>query len=203
MKYLSSSKSGQTWGLIESPRAAALLADPDAFRFFAPFLAQTCTASDAARRAASRIDTMLYRIETLLEAGLIEKIPGPTPRSRKRYRSVADRFLIPFEKTQFDTLVQLFLRHDVPQQRQFAEALVGTVGDEGGWMLRIHRDDGAGRSAVTVDAAPAGQPDWDMVQMLASGAPATWYTSQGLYMDDITAKELQHDLLALWQKYAL
>lgn len=188
--------------MIETPSAAALLADPEAFRFFAPFLAQTCTAGQAAQRAGSRIDTMMYRIERYLQAGLIELVPGVTPRSRKRYRSVTDRFVVPFEATYFESLVELLLGHDASQQRLFAEALVAAVaGDGGGWMLRIHRDDAHGRRGITVDAAPSGQLDWHMTQMLAPGTPATWYTTQAIFLDAACAKELQGDLLALWQKY--
>jgi len=179
-----------------------LLSDPEAFRFFTPFLAETCTASQAARRISSRIDTMMYRIEKFLEAELLELVPGPTARSRKRYRAVADGFVVPFEATHFETLVELILQRETAQQRQFAEALVTAMaGEGGGWMLRFHCHDERGRRSVTVDAAPREQLDWDMMEMLAPKAPATWFTTQGLVLDEPLAKELQRDLAALWQKY--
>lgn len=202
MKSLFSSKTGRAWGVIESQKLATLLVDADAFHYFLPFMLNTCTASQAARQAKARIDTMLYRIERFLAVGLLVEVPGVTPRSRKRYRSVAERFVVPFEATQAETLVELLMSRERPQQRQLAQALVTAIAGEGtGWMLRIHCDDSLERPSVTVDAAPQDQLDWDMAEMLAPSAPATWYTTQTLNLDESAAKELQRDLLALWRKY--
>ncbi len=144
----------------------------------------------------------MYRVERLLEAGLLTRVDVSGLRGRKRYKAVADRFVVPFDATRFETLVDLLLHHAAEHQRQFARGLVAAMaGDEGGWMLRVHRDDENDRESLTVDAAPQGQLDWQMTEMLAHDAPATWFTWQGLRLKQAHAKALQRELLSLWQRY--
>lgn len=202
MEWRSSTKTGHRWGVLDAQQATGLLGTRETLKFFWPFLNRVCTAQQAAQEAGVRLDTMLYRIERFLELGLLSQVPGAHSRSRKQYRAVADRLLVPFEKTHFETLVELMLAQQEPTRRLFAQQLVHLVaGDSGGWMVRIHRDDPEGRSSRTMDAAPLNNIDWEMTEMLAPNLPATWYSLQGLPLTDSQAKALQHDLLALWKKY--
>ncbi len=198
MKQLVSSKTGRRWGLVDTLETASVLADPQAMEVLTPFLGRSCTVGQAAKGLGARIDTMMYRVERLLAVGLIRREEGLSPRSRKVYRAVEDRFVIPFETTRFETLVDLMVRYNAEPHQRFARALVTSMrGEQGGWMVRIHRDDGG----WTVDAAPQGQLDWQMTAMLAQDAPATWYTGQGLHLTREQAKALQQELWTVWQRY--
>lgn len=198
MKHVFSSQSGRTWGLIEAEPAVTMLSDPDTLRYLSPFLGRTLTVTQAGRLAGARTDTMMYRTERFLEAGLLIEVP--TDGRRRQYRAAADRFALPFEATRFESLVEVLLRHTDDARQKFARGLVASMaGEQGGWMLRIHRDNG--RDLHSVDAAPMGDFDWTMKQMLAPDSPATWLTVQALRLADRQAKELQHELLALWDRY--
>ena len=201
MKQLFSSTTGEAWGVVEDPLAVEMLTRPEVTRFVVPFLAQDCTAGQAARRLGVRIDTMLYRIGRMMELGLLKQVPPITGR-RRRYRTVADRFVVPFETTQFETLVEMVLRHNTAPHHQFARSLVAAIqGEQGGWMVRIHRDGKRSAERYTVDAAPMGQLDWQMSEMLSEDQPAIWYTTHDLRLERADAKALQRDLLDLWQRY--
>ena len=95
-----SSRSAHT---VQDERQAKLLSEQSSFRYFAPFLAKTCTVSLAAKELGCNLDTMFYRVKTFLDAGLlgvvqVEKRAG---RSIKHYRSTHDAYYVPSGITSF------------------------------------------------------------------------------------------------------
>jgi hypothetical protein len=89
---------------IKDTEQARLLTDPDSFRFFKPFIAQACTVSQAAKEVGCKVDTMLYRVKTFVEVGLLKVVETEHRRGRpiKVYRSSADAYFVPFAVTPFD-----------------------------------------------------------------------------------------------------
>ena len=91
---------------VTDPKQAQLLTDPTSKAFFVPFLAHESSASQAASELARDLNTVLYRIKVLLEAGLIEIAREEKRKGRpiKFYRSVYDAYLVPFSLTPFASL---------------------------------------------------------------------------------------------------
>jgi hypothetical protein len=91
---------------INDPEQAKLLTDPESFRYFAPFLARDCTVSQAAEELGCHLDTMLYRVNLFLKAGLLDVVGTEPRRGRpvKVYRSSADAYFIPFALTPFEDI---------------------------------------------------------------------------------------------------
>ena len=91
---------------VMDPEQARLLTEPVSKEFFKPFLAHERSASEAAAIMKCSLNTMLYRIKTLLQAGLLE-ITREVPRKGravKVYRSVHDAYFVPFSVTPYATL---------------------------------------------------------------------------------------------------
>ena len=85
---------------------ARLLTEPVSKEFFKPFLARERTASEAAAVMQCSLNTMLYRIKTLLRAELLKVVHEEPRKGRavKIYRSVHDAYFIPFTVTPYATL---------------------------------------------------------------------------------------------------
>ena len=85
---------------------ARLLTEPISKEFFKPFLARERSASEAAAIMQCSLNTMLYRIKTLLRAGLLGVVRKEPRKGRavKIYRSVYDAYFVPFSVTPYATL---------------------------------------------------------------------------------------------------
>jgi len=104
---------------VTDPEQARLLTEPVSKKFFKPFLARERSASEAAAMLRCSLNTTLYRIKTLLRAGLIEVVRERPRKGRtvKVYRSVHDTYFIPFNVTLYATLEE---RLDVQAEPIFA-----------------------------------------------------------------------------------
>ncbi len=105
---------------VEDERQAKLLSDAESFRYFKPFIARDRTVSQAAEEVGCNLDTMLYRVKTFLEAGLlrVDRLEPRAGRPIKHYRSLADAYLIPHSATPYADVeerlrAQMRAGHDV------------------------------------------------------------------------------------------
>ncbi len=91
---------------VTDPEQARLLTEPVSKEFFKPFLAHERSASEAAKMLKTSLNTTLYRIKTLLRAGLLEVTRERPRKGRavKLYRSVYDAYFVPFKVTPYATL---------------------------------------------------------------------------------------------------
>ena len=91
---------------VADTEQARLLTEPTSKGFFKPFLAYERSASEAAAIMRCSLNTMLYRIKTLLRAGLLEVTQEKQRKGRavKIYRSVHDAYFIPFKVTPYATI---------------------------------------------------------------------------------------------------
>jgi hypothetical protein len=107
---------------VTEPEQARLLTEPTSKEYFKPFLAQERSAAEAATVANCSLNTMLYRIKTFLQAGLLEvvRVVPRKGRAVKIYRSVHDAYFIPFKATPYATLEEGLEAHAAPI---FAELL--------------------------------------------------------------------------------
>ena len=91
---------------VTDTEQARLLTEPTSKEFFKPFLARERSAAEAAAVMRCNLNTMLYRIKTLLRAGLLEVVREEPRKGRavKIYRSVHDAYFVPFRVTSYATL---------------------------------------------------------------------------------------------------
>ncbi len=91
---------------VTDPEQARLLTEPVSKEFFKPFLAHERSAAEAADILKAGLNTTLYRIKTLLRAGLLEVTRERPRKGRavKLYRSVYDAYFVPFSVTPYATL---------------------------------------------------------------------------------------------------
>jgi hypothetical protein len=94
--------------VVSDPVQAEFLTDPTKKTFFTPFLARERRVAEAAAEVGCSLNTMLYRVRTMLDCGLLTIVREEprAGRASKVYRSVHDAYFVPFVATPYDTLEQ-------------------------------------------------------------------------------------------------
>ena len=147
----------ETFHYIKNKAQAKALSDQKTFHHFSPFIAQDCSASEAAEEASCSLEAMLYRIKQFLNLDLLkivreEKRAG---RAIKVYRSSFDAYFIPFEMTPFasveERLEHLFHEHDKDVIRSMT-ALLQNKNLTGQRVFRAPDGEVWRQSASTIDS---------------------------------------------------
>lgn len=147
---------------VTNPEQARLLTEPVSKEFFKPFLARERSASEAADILKAGLNTTLYRIKTLLRAGLLE-VTREVPRKGravKIYRSVHDAYFVPFNVTPYATLEERLW----VQARPIFNGLIGAYAaalratDLYGHHVFIGRNGAVWTSDLLPDQTPTGLP---------------------------------------------
>ena len=185
--------------VVQSEAQAKLLTDWNSFRYFAPFLARTCTVSVAAQEVGCKLDTMFYRVKTFLEVGLLsvahtEKRAG---RSVKHYRSSHDAYYVPWAATDFEETTRRSLRL---YEEVIADELARTVRalDRQGW--RFFRDKSGEVSSHTAKGETHAL-DYELLPQLPYCDDAAFSPTAELFTDTLllTNEEAKALLSQLYQ----
>lgn len=189
-----------------SSRAALFLMNPDSFRYFEPFLAQSSTVSSVARRLGVDASSVLYRVKQMRSLGLLE-ITQTEPRAGRairHYRSASDEFFVPFALTSADTLRSLSAQFTTEFQRSFDSAYAkaleqsGIASDLG---IRIWRNPDGHTSRDLMPAAQASGDTTFSAWLLAASMPAIWNQHAWLRLSESDGKALQLELARVWQTF--
>lgn len=110
--------------VIRDERQAAFLTDPRSKLFFTPFLGESRTVKEAADVVGCAVNTMLYRVKVMVEAGLLQVVAVRKRNGRpmKVYRSTSDAYFIPLAATAFDTIEHRALSQGEPIFRHLVSA---------------------------------------------------------------------------------
>ena len=192
----------KTWFVVEDPNAARVLADVEQRRYLLPFMCGELSLSEAARRLDVKPTAMLYHVNKLLALGLLEvaRVRQRRGRSSKLYRASAERFFIPFSLTQADTVQSLSLGTSLRFEKAFQHDLISAemdIGDDWGIAIYVMDDGGLSVDLTTSREHPAE----DTAFVLAADHPAVWSCWLELNLGFEEAKTLQHELVALWERY--
>jgi hypothetical protein len=193
---------------VQDPEQARLLSDPESFEFFKPFIAQDCTVSRAAKEVSCKVDTMLYRVKTFVEAGLLKIVATENRRGRpsKVYRSSADAYFVPFAVTPFEDI-------EAAIKSQHQEALdivahhmarvVQSSGRDGRHIFRDQRGEVSWVSGATADDAVLNLDDLSELSrnIYATERMIGESASDELELSDDEAKELILEFYKLWRGY--
>jgi hypothetical protein len=192
---------------VDDPAAAAVVLDPAARRYLAPFLGRERRVSDVARELGADMSAVLYRVRQFLRLGLLEvaRVEPRRGRAVRYYRSVAKRFFVPFGATtlaaQEALSPQTFAELQQALNESIGAAWTEAAGDER--PLGVHvfrgRDD-----AVLMDVVPDGDdehPSDFFTSLLESDAPAVWDTWGSISLAPEDAKALQREIASLVGRY--
>jgi hypothetical protein len=193
---------------IKDLEQARLLSDPESFEFFKPFMAQDCTVSRAAKEVGCKVDTMLYRVKTFVEAGLLKIVATENRRGRpsKVYHSSADAYFVPFAVTPFEdieTAVKQNIQNGVDIIANHLARVIRHSGRDGRHIFRDQRGEVSWVSGATADDAVLNLDD---LSELARNIYATERmigesASDELELSDDDAKELMLEFYKLWRGY--
>lgn len=143
---------------VQDPEQARLLTHPESFKYFEPFIARERTVSQAAEEVGCKLDTMLYRVKTFLNAGLlnVSRLEKRAGRSIKHYRSNADGYFIPFAVTPYADLAE-WLKENIREDHELLvrnlASLLSQRGHEGKRIFRSRDGEVWNQSASATDSS--------------------------------------------------
>lgn len=184
------------WAEVHDHAQAEALTDPARLRFLVPFLARARTVGAVAREMGAHPDTVLYRVRTLVELGLLRVDREEPRRGRaiKHYRSSADGYFVPFHASPYADLEEdLRTSWQAPFHTLVSNmaALLRSAGIEGHRVYRVG-------DTVHVDSAPSLDRPLDLAHPDLRHATVQHRTLQ-LTADE--AERLQGELNTLLQRY--
>ena len=179
---------------------ARLLSNPSSFKFFEPFIARERSVTDAAEEVGCKLDTMLYRVKTLLKAGLLKvsRLEKRAGRPIKHYRSVHDAYFVPFEVTPYAELEERMRDHHRSQEAVILPAVTKLLRESGLEGYEFYRHTGsdtvwsnsAGRSGELSDVLRLFLNPHDARLTASYQGPIGGDFSSRVYLTDAEAKEL-------------
>lgn len=193
---------------VTDPEQARPLSNAQTFEFFRPFAARERTATEAAEELGVNLDTMLYRIKTFLNVGLlhVSRLEKRAGRPIKYYRSVHDAYFIPFDVTPFaDTEERLRYYFD-KRSALIAPKMAAFLRQSGREGRRIYRN--LNNDEVWSESAAEAVSDFNLYDAesyrnyMASyrGLPAEFMDDM-LKLTDADARALLADIYEVWRRY--
>lgn len=191
------------WKQVTEPEAVRLLLDTNIRAVLEPFILETLSVKMVAERLGRPLNAVHHRVRQFERLGLleVERLEQRQGRAVKHYQATAKGFFVPFTATNFDNLSQFLLDQLTPvtqyliqQTARSGQGLVQNIAQVG---FRLY--DGGG--FVSSDFSPEGQ-DYDFFStLLAPESPALMFSVFPLRLSRADAKALQHELVALMEKY--
>jgi DNA-binding Lrp family transcriptional regulator len=188
---------------LTDPEAVAFLTSPKGAEMLYPFLDGARSASETAAAVGVTPAAMDYRIRKLLRLGLIE-VTGSRPRrgpAIKLYRAVADRFVVPFDATPHATLETLVAAVTEGLEEAMLRSVFRAYRDaEAPWAMILGRN-AQGQTAMWFSTTDDLEPEPSTDAASHPDAPAVWSSTLSLDLSPRDAKELQRELIELYERY--
>ena len=186
------------WHWITRADAADALLEPTTFRYFALFIGQELTLSEAARRLELKRTTLRYHVTRFVAWGVLRVTMSTRgKRPRKTYSAAHERLFIPFAVSSWESLEACAQAAQGVYQRDFVadftramEQNVSRVAQGGTVIHRRHH------ASVSVDFSPTPPPDIDALPVTEVGLWSSWTT---LHLTAEEGRELEATLRAYWE----
>jgi hypothetical protein len=166
------------------------------------FMTGEFTLTQAADALEVGLSTLHYRVQRLLDQGLLEVVREEARRGRpqKVYRAVAERFVVPFELSDDESLEVLLLRlAETPQQVIFKSVIRSLRDHAFDWdvVVRVAEES----DSIEIALTPRGydRPMDEAMRQPDMPAVVLSWTSVSLPFAD--AKELQREMFSLLERY--
>lgn len=188
---------------VSDPQMAEMLLEEKALRILSPFVSSERTALSVAEELAMPLNSLLYQVKRLMGVGLLEisRSERRAGKALKYYRSVAQRFVVPYNLTSaINPKILLHLEHAAWEER-LIDGLVRAGMDsfdaqgKPAFGLRVVLE--GGRLVHKNVAGPESE-----YSLIAPEAPAIvdyWIGDVGLSF--VEAKVLQRELCDLVARY--
>ena len=187
---------------VTDPRLAALLTDPQARRYYEPFVARSLSIKAAADEAHCTLDAMLYRVRVFVKAGLLRVVGEQRRKGRaiKLYRTAYDAYFVPHQVTPFATLEERFYKTTEPFVREWARLSAVRLRARGVEGVRLYRDR-YGEFWAESAASVASLGGLDAQNLTDPTRPPAFDIMSTLSLDDAGARELQRALASLFEAW--
>jgi DNA-binding Lrp family transcriptional regulator len=187
---------------IQQHDAVRALVDPAIRQFLEPFLGRECTIKMAAEHLNVSPNSVLYRVNRLLELGLVRvtRIEPRRGRAIKYYRSVADAFLATFERFDDASITELYGLHESANLETFSKALVQT-GSRIGLVASDIIFTLSRTKSGDVKAEISMARDSKALDLTRADMPAMTGSWSFLKLDHQDAKNLQRELGEIQRRY--
>ncbi len=187
------------WHWVTQADAADALLEPTTLRYFAVFIGDELTLSEAARRLEVKRTTLRYHVARFKIWGLLRvALSTHGNRTRKTYSAVSERLFIPFAVSKWESLEACTQASQAVYQQEFVADLSRAMEHNRMDLTRggtvIHRRDHA---AVSVDFTPTPPPEIDVLPVTDSGLWSSWTT---LHLTTAEGRELEATLRGFWQR---
>ncbi len=178
------------------------LVDPTIRQFLEPFLGRECTIKTAAEHLKISPNSVLYRVNRLLELGLVHitRIEPRRGRAIKYYQSVADAFLATFEHFNEASVKELYASHESANLEMFSLAMA-RVGSRIGLMASDIVFTLSRTSSGDVNAEIKLARNGKSLDLMNPDLPAAGGSWSFLRLDPQDAKSLQRELLEIQRRY--
>lgn len=185
---------------VTDPAAVRYLTDIEHLRYLEPFIGAARTVTDVAAQLEVKANSLLYRVNRMVELGLleVERFKKRKGRAVKHYRSSADAFFVPYAATNAVRPEEWLLQWGNRFQDSLISQVLGTaLEDAPAWGMQVSRNDGGFLSVLP--STEEGEP---ILPDFGPQHPATILgLGTGLFLDFADAKEFQKELHDLILKY--
>lgn len=182
---------------------AELLMDERARRALSPFVGRERTAAGAAEELEIHLNTLLYQVRRLVDAGLLrvtrqERRAG---RAVKHYRAVAEHFVVPYHLTRAETPEMLLAQEHAGPEARLRRGLIHA----GLELINQQGPEGVGIQVVLEGARlvlkniVGPDSEWNFLDPEAPAMVDYW--QEDVQLDFEEAKRLQAELCMIFARY--
>lgn len=187
------------WLVIDEPRAAAALLDPDFEVLLKPFMRGPSTVHEAAAWLGLEPRALYYPVRRMLGFGLLELAFTRPRRGRalKHYRASAKSFFVPFRASSYPSMEDFIARTEEAWSKRLLRSLAKQATEAEGTehlCLQIRYQDGFLIHSLVFD------PRLDVPSpLLPERAVSSWDTK--LYLSEDDAQALAEELQVVVARY--
>ena len=189
--------------VVTDPEAANLLTDPAQLELLEPFFRGDVVLGELAKELGVKLNTLLYRVNKLVDLGLVEVVREEPRRGKpvKIYRAAAGAFFVPFESTTSVSLGGLLGSMTEEGERLFYRELArGLQTFAPSWGLRVVLNNQK-QLAIVMSTSQGGYTEEFTDAFFGPAAPALYLGDGALTLDFATAKRMQRELFELFRRY--
>ena len=189
--------------VVTNPEAANLLADPAQLELLEPFFRGDVVLSELAKELGVKLNTLLYRVNRLIDLGLVEVAREEPRRGKpvKIYRATAQAFFVPFESTSSVSLGGLLRSMTSEGERLFYRELArGLQTFAPSWGLRVVLNNQK-QLVIAMSTSQGGYTEEFADTFFGPATPALYLGDGTLTLDFATAKKMQRELFELFKRY--
>lgn len=185
--------------LVTRPELAAVLVNTEYHQLLRPFFANAVSVAEAARQTGTKPNTMYVQVKRLADIGLlvVEREVPRTGRAIKLYRTAAERYFVPFEVMNFETLEAMSRKLNRFWESELRRAVTrAKVEAIGSWGYQVGLN---ARGEMAIQSSLGPEAVYDANEAREPAVIDFWDDELRLDFED--AKALQQELLGIYWRY--